>query len=55
MGLLVDKDTIYDDGGYRKVKEEAKKPKNANKPKPKGNGKGGKSVVKSKGGNDPKK
>lgn len=43
MGLLVDKDTIYEDGGYRKVKEEAKKPKN------------GKSVVKSKGGNDPKK
>lgn len=26
MGLLVNKDTVYEDGIYRKVKDEAKKP-----------------------------
>lgn len=33
MGLLVNKDTVYEDGVYRKVKDEAKKPTNvAQKP-----------------------
>lgn len=42
MGLLVGKDTVYENGGYRKVKNEAKKPAEKKSTTEKGNGKGGK-------------